>query len=145
MTRTKFQWSSTWFAMVAQRLVLPLLYSLASDAEQDNPFKGIEENLIRNPPEQLEVESCFRDMVTDDLDSSGDMEEVEYLNFINIRGERSCWYQEALTLESTALFTTWRAFFDIRKKKKEIMMARVVCRKTPQYPRPTAPKKKYCG
>mmetsp|Transcript_3598 Transcript_3598/g.7175 ORF Transcript_3598/g.7175 Transcript_3598/m.7175 type:complete len:491 (-) Transcript_3598:180-1652(-) len=67
---------------------------------------GVDPALIVNPPEGLDLEGCFSDLVESDIDGSGAIEKDEYLNFINTYGRRICWYQEELTLEQHGAFNS---------------------------------------
>lgn len=88
-------------------LLLALLAASRADEQPEgNRFEGIDPDLIVNPPEGLDLDGCFRDLAQADLDGSGAIEKDEYLNFINVYGERICWYQEELTLEQHGAFNS---------------------------------------
>lgn len=74
-----------------------------SNAER---FPGVDPDLIVNPPEGLDLDGCFKDLMDADIDGSGAIEKDEYLNFINVYGQRICWYQEELTLEQHGAFNS---------------------------------------
>ena len=69
-------------------------------------FPGIDPELIVNPPEGLDLEGCFDDLMTSDLDGSGAIEKDEYLHFINVYGVRICYDQDELTLEQHGAFNS---------------------------------------
>jgi hypothetical protein len=84
-----------------------LLWATAQAQNGPQPdLAGIDPDLIVNPPEGIDFEGCFADLVTADIDGSGSIEKDEYLNFINVYGERICWYQDELTLDQHGAFNS---------------------------------------
>ncbi|EEC43641.1 predicted protein [Phaeodactylum tricornutum CCAP 1055/1] len=68
--------------------------------------QDIDPDLIDLPPEGIDFEGCFSDLVTADVNGDGFVKQNEYLNFINTYGKRICHYQEKLTLQQEIAFSS---------------------------------------
>eukprot|EP00977_Amphora_coffeiformis_P008788 scaffold1992_cov187-Amphora_coffeaeformis.AAC.6 len=56
------------------------------------------------PPATQYFEECFLDLVTADVDGGGAIERDEFLEFINVRGQRLCWQQTDLSLRQVSIY-----------------------------------------
>lgn len=68
----------------------------------------------------IDFEGCFADIAASDEDNSGNIEKEEYLNFINVYGQRLCWSQETMTLQQHGTFNVLACLCQTRGRTADV-------------------------